>query len=278
MVITPIGTLIRKIQPQCRCWLMKPPMSGPKARASAPIAAQAPTARVRSRGSVKVATMMASVVGTMSAAPRPCSQPRADQHAAAAGQPRAQRGQREHRQPDHEQPPPAVHVGQPAADQQQPGEHQDVAADHPLQARDRQVQVALDGRDRDVRHVVVEISHEGGQADRHQCPPASGHGPSPLGTTLLYVAPVRRSCTPFPYVVPIRRTCRADRMTCTAYSCQVMATRPAQDTTPAGAPPAVADPAGAATAARPTRSGPGSARPPWSGGPSPWPTPRAWTR
>ena len=73
MVITPTGTLIRKIQPQCRCWLMNPPMSGPKARASAPIAAQAPTARVRSRGLSKVATMMASVVGTISAAPRPCA-------------------------------------------------------------------------------------------------------------------------------------------------------------------------------------------------------------
>ena len=38
-------------------------------------------------------------------------------------------------------------------------------------------------------------------------------------------------------------------MTCTAYSCQVMATKPAQDTAPAahaaGAPPAVADPPGA---------------------------------
>ena len=33
-------------------------------------------------------------------------------------------------------------------------------------------------------------------------------------------------------------------MTCTAYSCQVMATRPAQDTAPADAPPALADPAG----------------------------------
>src|SRR5882757_5836740 len=72
--------------------------------------------------------------------------------------------------------------------------------------------------------------------------PASGHGPSPLRTVLLYGDPVRRSCTPFPYNVPIRRTCRTDRMTCTAYSCQVMATRPAQDAAPADAPPALADP------------------------------------
>ena len=44
----PTGTLMKKIQPQCRCWLMKPPTSGPKASASAPIAVHAPIAVVRS--------------------------------------------------------------------------------------------------------------------------------------------------------------------------------------------------------------------------------------
>ena len=67
----PTGTLMKKIQPQCRCWLMKPPISGPKARAMAPIAVQIPIAAVRSRASWKVAMMMASVVGTSKAAPRP---------------------------------------------------------------------------------------------------------------------------------------------------------------------------------------------------------------
>ena len=72
-VITPTGTLMKKIQPQCRCWLMRPPISGPTARARAPVAVQMPTAWVRSRGSVKVAMTMASVAGTSSAAPRPCT-------------------------------------------------------------------------------------------------------------------------------------------------------------------------------------------------------------
>jgi hypothetical protein len=67
----PTGTLMKKIQPQCRCWLMKPPMSGPKASAIAPMAVQIPIAAVRSRVSRNVAMMMASVVGTSSAAPRP---------------------------------------------------------------------------------------------------------------------------------------------------------------------------------------------------------------
>ena len=67
----PTGTLMKKIQPQCRCWLMKPPISGPNASAIAPIAVQMPIAAVRSLACVNVAMMTASVVGTSSAAPRP---------------------------------------------------------------------------------------------------------------------------------------------------------------------------------------------------------------
>ena len=73
IVITPIGTLMKKIQPQCTCWLMKPPISGPKASAMAPIAVQTPIAAVRSLTLSNVARMMASVVGTRRAAPRPCT-------------------------------------------------------------------------------------------------------------------------------------------------------------------------------------------------------------
>ncbi len=70
-VITPTGTLIRKIQPQWRCWLIRPPATGPVARASAPTAAQMPMAVLRSLTSANVATMMASVVGISMAAPTP---------------------------------------------------------------------------------------------------------------------------------------------------------------------------------------------------------------
>ena len=70
-VITPIGTLIRKIQPQCKCWLIRPPSTGPVARASALTAAQMPIAVLRSRTLVKAAMMMASVAGISKAAPMP---------------------------------------------------------------------------------------------------------------------------------------------------------------------------------------------------------------
>jgi len=102
-----------------------------------------------------------------------------DQHRAAAGQARGQRGDREQRHPGQEEPPPAEHVGEPAADQQQPGQREQVAADHPLQARHRQVQVALDGRDRDVDDVVIQVGHERGQADGRQRPPLAGLGRTP---------------------------------------------------------------------------------------------------
>ena len=70
-VASPTGTLMKKIQPQLRYWLSRPPSSGPTASASAPTALQMPTAAARCRPSVKVAEMMASVVGVTSAAPRP---------------------------------------------------------------------------------------------------------------------------------------------------------------------------------------------------------------
>jgi len=72
-VTTPTGTLRTKIQPQRRCWLMNPPISGPDASAMAPAAFHTPKAVVRSRASSNVARMIASVAGTSSAAPRPCT-------------------------------------------------------------------------------------------------------------------------------------------------------------------------------------------------------------
>ena len=70
-VITPTGTLMRKIQPQRKCWLIRPPSTGPVARASAPAAAQMPMAMLRSLMLVNVAMMMASVAGISRAAPMP---------------------------------------------------------------------------------------------------------------------------------------------------------------------------------------------------------------
>ena len=94
MVAMPIGTLIQKIHSQDTCWVSRPPSTGPTARASAPTPPQTPTAAFRSRGSVKVALMIASVVGVTSAAPTPWRARAAISAAAPPAKPGEQRGHR----------------------------------------------------------------------------------------------------------------------------------------------------------------------------------------
>ena len=156
-MITPSGTLIRKIQPHRRCWLITPPSAGPPARASAPAAAQMPMAMVRSRMSVNAATMMASVAGISSAAPTPWTARLAMSTLALPASPAASEERVKTPRPNrNSRGQLAVHVGEPPPDQQQPGQREQVAADHPLQPGHRQVQVALHGRDGHVDDVVVE--------------------------------------------------------------------------------------------------------------------------
>ena len=67
---TPTGTLMKKIQCQLRCSVSRPPTSGPIASASAETPAQIPIAAPRCLGG-KVAEMIDSVAGFISAAPAP---------------------------------------------------------------------------------------------------------------------------------------------------------------------------------------------------------------
>src|ERR1019366_4473632 len=73
--------------------------------------------------------------------------------------------------------------------------------------------------------------HERGESDRHQCPPASGHEPSPPGWSAASVR--QRCCTSFLYVALVQCSYTSymyeDRLPCTAYSCQVMASTQARD-------------------------------------------------
>src|SRR5438046_2711074 len=68
----PTGTLMKKIQCQLTCSTSRPPTRGPIASAIAETPAQMPIARPRSRGA-KVAVMIDSVAGFISAPPRPCT-------------------------------------------------------------------------------------------------------------------------------------------------------------------------------------------------------------
>ena len=70
MPSTPIGTLMKKIQFQFACSVMRPPTRGPIASAIAETPAQMPIAMPRCRGA-KVAVMIERVAGFMRADPTP---------------------------------------------------------------------------------------------------------------------------------------------------------------------------------------------------------------
>ena len=115
-VANPTGTLMKKIQPQLRYWLSRPPISGPTASARAPTALQIPTAAARCRPSVNVAEMIASVVGRDQCGAKSLYCPTDHQDVHIAGETRRQRRSGEDRQPDHEQPfPPQTSASRPPA-------------------------------------------------------------------------------------------------------------------------------------------------------------------
>jgi hypothetical protein len=72
IAIAPTGTLMKKIQFQLMCSVMRPPTSGPIASASAETPAQIPIAVPRCRGG-NVTVMIDRVDGFIIAAPTPCT-------------------------------------------------------------------------------------------------------------------------------------------------------------------------------------------------------------
>ena len=133
-----------------------------------------PIAVLRCLTLVKVAMMIASVVGISNAAPTPWIARLAMRTAPLPASPAASEESAKTAIPiRNSRRRPYTSASLPA-DQQQPGQREQVAADHPLQPGHRQVQVTLDGRDRDVDDVVIEVGHKGSQADGRQRPPLPG--------------------------------------------------------------------------------------------------------
>ncbi len=207
-VATPIGTLIRKIQPQEACWLSQPPVNGPTASASAPTPPQTPIAVPRSRGSGNSAGSSASEAGVSSAAPMPCTARLPISISWFWARPADTEATVKTARPAKNASRGAEHVGDPAAGQQQTGEDQHVRARDPFQAGDAQVEVPLDGREGHVDHVVVEVGHEGAERHRDERPPPA--------VLLHRTPPIRRPCTSYMYLV---------YETCTLYGCQVASER-----------------------------------------------------
>ena len=123
---------MKKTQLQLMCSVIRPPISGPIASAIAETPAQMPIAVPRWRGG-KVAMMIESVAGFISAAPTPCTMRAPIRKSGARRQSARERGEREDREPDDEDSPPAEEVGELPAGQHQHGERQRVAVDDPLE-------------------------------------------------------------------------------------------------------------------------------------------------
>ena len=107
---------MKKIQFQLTCSVIRPPTSGPIASASAETPAQMPIALPRSRGG-KVAVMIESVAGFISAPPTPCTTRAAIRKSPLGGEAAGERRGGEDGEADHEDQAPAEEVGELAAGQ-----------------------------------------------------------------------------------------------------------------------------------------------------------------
>ncbi len=156
---TPIGTLTKKIQLQSMCSVMRPPMSGPIASAIAETPAQMPIAIPRWWGG-KVAEMIESVAGNISAAPMPWTVRAPISVLAGRREPAGKRREREDRQAEQEDAAPAEEVGELAAREHEDGERERVGVHRPLELGEADAEFALDRGERDVHDGVVEHDHE----------------------------------------------------------------------------------------------------------------------
>ena len=77
---------------------------------------------------------------------------------------------------DEQRPPPAEEVGGAAAEQQQAAVPEHVAGDDPLQLRGREVQVGVDGGQRDADHRDVEAVEEEHAAEDDEQPESPMEG------------------------------------------------------------------------------------------------------
>ena len=171
----PTGTLTKKTHSHERASVSRPPSSRPTAPPPPEIAAKAPSALARSGPSGTVVVMMLSAAGETSAAPRPCSARAATRKPGEVARPSSSEASGEQRDADQEQAATAEEVAGAAAEQQEAAEDQHVGVDDPLEVGGGEVQVGLDGGQRDVRDRRVEDHHELREADHDD-----RHGPVAL--------------------------------------------------------------------------------------------------
>jgi hypothetical protein len=109
-------------------------------------------------------------------AAEPLDEARGDQHDLVAGNPASRRGEREQHEAAEKDALAPDQVAEPAREQQEAAERDHVRVDDPGQVRLREVQVALDRRQRDVHNRRVEDHHQLAQADDRERYPAAPIG------------------------------------------------------------------------------------------------------
>ena len=166
------GMLMKKIHSQPSPSVIGPPTSHAAVAPMPPIAAQMPSALLRSAPSANVVMTIDSAVGVMTAAATPWTTRAAISAATDDGEPAGERGEREQCRPDHEHAPPAEQVRRAAAEQQQAAEAEQVRAQHPLQVTRREAEVSIDRRQRHDHDRRVEDDHEERRAEQGERPPA----------------------------------------------------------------------------------------------------------
>ena len=178
----PTGTLTKKIHGHERVSTRMPPSSRPTAPPPTAIAAQTPSAFVRSAPSLKVAVTIESAAGETRAAPRPCSPRLTISHVEPVARAQSSEADVKSTRPTRKIfLRPARSPARPPR-RRKPAEEQRVGVDDPLQVRVRHVEVLLDRRQRDVHDRRVEDDHELRQADEDENEPridASGHSFEP---------------------------------------------------------------------------------------------------
>ena len=117
--------------------------------------------------------MIESVAGIMNAAPTPWTARPTISHSPRCEKAMKRLESAEDDDAGDEAAAAAEDVAQAPAGDEQHGEGQRVGVDRPLQARDGDVEVALDRRQRDVHDRVVEHDHEQREAHRAERPPAA---------------------------------------------------------------------------------------------------------
>ena len=166
MAITPTGTLTKKTHCQESRLVSTPPSSRPTAPPPTAIALQTPSAVVRSRPSANVVVSTESAAGRDERAAEALEGAAGHEDPSRTREPVHQRGGGEQHDPEDEQAPATEQVGGAAAEHEEATEREGVRVDDPLQARRREVQAALNRRQRDVHDGGVEDDHELGDARR----------------------------------------------------------------------------------------------------------------